>query len=36
MESLQSIKDRFPDYAKDIKLNLNAVVTRSSLRRPPR
>ncbi len=31
MESLQSIKDRLPDYAKDIKLNLDAVVTRSSL-----
>ena len=31
MLSLQSIKDRLPGYAKDIKLNLDAVVVRSSL-----
>ena len=31
MTSLQSIKDRLPGYAKDIKLNLDAVVARSSL-----
>jgi alkyl hydroperoxide reductase subunit D len=29
--SLQAIKDRLPDYAKDVKLNLDAVVLRSSL-----
>jgi alkyl hydroperoxide reductase subunit D len=28
---LQTIKDRLPDYAKDVKLNLDAVVLRSSL-----
>jgi lipoyl-dependent peroxiredoxin subunit D len=28
---LQSIKDRIPDYAKDLRLNLDAVVNRSSL-----
>jgi alkyl hydroperoxide reductase subunit D len=28
---LQSIKDRIPDYAKDVRLNLDAVVSRSSL-----
>src|SRR5262245_31134458 len=31
MESLQSIKDRLPGYARDVKLNLDAVVLRSSL-----
>ena len=31
MESLQSIKDRIPDYAKDLRLNLDAVLNRSSL-----
>ena len=31
MEFLQSLKDRIPDYAKDIRLNLDAVVSRSSL-----
>jgi len=31
MESLQSIKDRIPDYAKDLRLNLDAVLTRSTL-----
>lgn len=31
MEFLQSIKDRIPDYAKDIRLNLDAVIERSSL-----
>lgn len=29
--SLQALKDRIPDYAKDLRLNLDAVVTRSSL-----
>ena len=33
MEFLDAIKDRIPDYAKDIRLNLDAVVARSSL--PP-
>jgi alkyl hydroperoxide reductase subunit D len=33
MEFLNAIKDRIPDYAKDIRLNLDAVVARSSL--PP-
>jgi lipoyl-dependent peroxiredoxin subunit D len=28
---LQSIKDRIPDYAKDLRLNLDAVLNRSSL-----
>ena len=28
---LQTIKDRLPDYARDVKLNLDAVVLRSSL-----
>jgi len=28
---LQSIKDRIPDYAKDLRLNLDAVLSRSSL-----
>jgi alkyl hydroperoxide reductase subunit D len=31
MESLQGIKDRIPDYAKDLRLNLDAVLNRSSL-----
>lgn len=31
MESLQSIRDRIPDYAKDLRLNLDAVLNRSSL-----
>jgi alkyl hydroperoxide reductase subunit D len=31
MEFLQPLKDRIPDYAKDIRLNLDAVVSRSSL-----
>lgn len=31
MESLQSIKDRIPDYAKDLRLNFDAVLHRSSL-----
>ncbi|HET7772936.1 MAG TPA: carboxymuconolactone decarboxylase family protein [Burkholderiaceae bacterium] len=31
MEFLQSIKDQIPDFAKDIRLNLDAVVGRSSL-----
>jgi len=33
MESLQAIKDRLPSYAKDVKLNLDAVLFRGSL--PP-
>lgn len=33
MDFLDAIKDRIPDYAKDIRLNLDAVVARSSL--PP-
>src|SRR6266481_8835155 len=31
MESLQTIKDRIPDFAKDLRLNLDAVINRSSL-----
>ena len=31
MEYITAIKDRIPDYAKDIRLNLDAVLTRSSL-----
>lgn len=31
MESLQWIKDRIPDYAKDLRLNFDAVLNRSSL-----
>ena len=31
MQSLQTIKDRIPDYAKDLRLNLDAVINRSSL-----
>ena len=31
MEFLDAIKDRIPDSAKDIRLNLDAVVARSSL-----
>jgi lipoyl-dependent peroxiredoxin subunit D len=31
MEFLQAIKDRMPEHAKDIKLNLDAVIARSSL-----
>lgn len=30
-EMLDSIKQRIPDYAKDIRLNLDGVITRSSL-----
>ena len=33
MEFLQAIKDQIPDYAKDIRLNLDGVIARSSL--PP-
>jgi len=33
MEFLNNIKSAIPDYAKDIRLNLDAVITRSSL--PP-
>ncbi len=31
MEFLSSIKDRIPDYAKDIRLNLDGTIARSSL-----
>ncbi len=31
MDTLQSIKDRMPDYAKDLRLNFDAVLNRSSL-----
>lgn len=31
MEFLNLIKDRIPDYAKDIRLNLDSVISRSSL-----
>ena len=31
MEILASIKESIPDYAKDIRLNLDAVISRSSL-----
>jgi len=31
MEFLQTIKDRLPEHAKDIRLNLDAVIARSSL-----
>jgi lipoyl-dependent peroxiredoxin subunit D len=33
MEFLNSIKARIPDYAKDVRLNLDAVLARSSLDR---
>lgn len=31
MEFLNAIKDRIPDYARDVRLNLDAVINRSSL-----
>jgi len=31
MTTLQSIRDRIPAYAKDLKLNLDTVISRSSL-----
>ncbi|MFM8899450.1 MAG: carboxymuconolactone decarboxylase family protein [Burkholderiales bacterium] len=31
MDFLNSIKDQIPDYAKDIRLNLDGVIARSSL-----
>lgn len=31
MEFLQAIKGRIPDYAKDIRLNLDGTIARSSL-----
>jgi alkyl hydroperoxide reductase subunit D len=31
MEFLSAIKDRIPDYAKDIRLNLDGTIARSSL-----
>lgn len=34
MEFLNAIKSQIPDYAKDIRLNLDSVVARSSLDQP--
>jgi alkyl hydroperoxide reductase subunit D len=31
MHALQAIRDRLPDYAKDLRLNLDAVIQRGSL-----
>jgi len=31
MDFLNTIKERIPDYAKDVRLNLDAVIARSSL-----
>ena len=31
MDFLQAIKDRMPEYAKDIRLNLDSTIARSSL-----
>src|SRR3712207_7281118 len=31
MEFLNALKERIPDYAKDIRLNLDGVIARSSL-----
>ncbi|HYC45202.1 MAG TPA: carboxymuconolactone decarboxylase family protein [Burkholderiales bacterium] len=31
MEFLNALKDRIPEYAKDVRLNLDAVIARSSL-----
>mgnify|MGYP006176997123 CR=1 FL=1 len=31
MEFLSALKERIPDYAKDVRLNLDAVIARSSL-----
>ena len=31
MDFLQTLKDKIPDYAKDVRLNLDAVLLRSSL-----
>ncbi|MDB5865864.1 MAG: carboxymuconolactone decarboxylase family protein, partial [Betaproteobacteria bacterium] len=31
MEFLNTLKERIPDYAKDVRLNLDAVLLRSSL-----
>ena len=31
MEFLNAIKDRMPEHAKDIRLNLDGVIARSSL-----
>jgi len=31
MEFLQTLKSRIPDYAKDIRLNLDGTIARSSL-----
>ena len=31
MDFLNALKERIPDYAKDVRLNLDAVIARSSL-----
>jgi alkyl hydroperoxide reductase subunit D len=31
MENLQQLRSRIPDFAKDVRLNLDAVISRSSL-----
>ena len=31
MDFIAAVKERIPDYAKDIRLNLDAVLARSSL-----
>ena len=31
MEALRALKERIPDYAKDVRLNLDSVIGRSSL-----
>ena len=36
MEFLSALKERIPDYAKDVRLNLDAVITLSSLLLPCR
>lgn len=33
MDFLKTIKDRIPDYAKDVRLNLDGTIARSSLER---
>jgi len=34
MEFLSALKERIPDYAKDVRLNLDGVIARSSLEAP--
>ena len=34
MEFLSALKERIPDYAKDVRLNLDSVIARSSLDQP--